>query len=316
MASKRRKLTKPRRYVAEPDPEPQPVPERRAPLPRLHHFPDRSHPTEDYSDLVDANEIPPYLPKWIYQRMERHLPAALWRAPRVEKLALMQRILAGHGPSQEKFALMESYIQYRQRICSLYKVENFQNWAHREKQEIRDQNAFDVHGSVTTISDIGMKGMLDDLMKQFISPISKVLFPEVGGGCLDSQHSYVVSCSGDDIGLGMHVEDSDITLNVCLRKQFTGGEIYFVGRRCESHYSSGAYEQEIFRYSHVVGQALLYHGRHRHYVFPSIGFGASMIMWCKSSLFKEVKECKIDFPDWCIECLRKNNVSRQNIPIP
>uniref|UniRef100_A0ACD5VV29 Uncharacterized protein n=1 Tax=Avena sativa TaxID=4498 RepID=A0ACD5VV29_AVESA len=247
-----RKLTKPRRCLMPPEPEPQPQPqpvrERQVPVPRLCHFPDQVHQTEDYSDLVDAGEIPPPYPlKWIYERMERHLPPALLRAPRGEKLEYMQRILAGHAPSPEDFARMERCIQYRQRICSSYKVENFQNWACREKQEINDPNSLDKPARGTTISDIGMKGMLDDLMKQFISPISKVLFPEFGGGCLDSQNSFVVPYGGDDDGLSfgeddngmrMHVDDSDITLNVCLGKEFADGEIYFVGRRCRNHVNS------------------------------------------------------------------------------
>jgi hypothetical protein len=65
---------------------------------------------ENYSDLVDANEIPRGLPKWIYQGMERHLPTALLRAPRVEKLALMQRVLAGQAPSPEEFARVSPYV--------------------------------------------------------------------------------------------------------------------------------------------------------------------------------------------------------------
>jgi hypothetical protein len=118
-------------------------------MPRLRHFPKKGHLTEDYSDLVEANEIPPHLPKRIYQAMERHLPPAILGAPRVDKLAFMQRVLAGDVPSQEEFARvspylyisvcsrllvmleinwigdwtqMESYVQYRQMICSTYKV--------------------------------------------------------------------------------------------------------------------------------------------------------------------------------------------------
>ena len=52
-------------------------------------------------------------------------------------------------------------------------VENFQNWARREKQKVFAPNTLDKPGSGISISDIGMKGMLDELMKQFISPISK-----------------------------------------------------------------------------------------------------------------------------------------------
>lgn len=35
--------------------------------------------------------------------------------------------------------------------------------------------------------------------------------------------------------LGFHVDDSEVTLNVCLGKHFTGGELFFRGVRCEKH---------------------------------------------------------------------------------
>lgn len=38
--------------------------------------------------------------------------------------------------------------------------------------------------------------------------------------------------------LGFHVDDSEVTLNVCLGKQFSGGELYFRGIRCENHVNS------------------------------------------------------------------------------
>lgn len=31
------------------------------------------------------------------------------------------------------------------------------------------------------------------------------------------------------------MDDSEVTLNVCLGKQFVGGELYFRGTRCEKH---------------------------------------------------------------------------------
>ncbi|KAK1662172.1 hypothetical protein QYE76_050331 [Lolium multiflorum] len=146
-------------------------------------------------------------------------------------------------------------------------VENFEKWAHREKQEINDPNNFHKPSRGTTISDIGMKGMLDDLMQKFISPISKVLFPEVGGRSLDSQHSYVVSYGGDDgggnpvcsydgydNGLEIHVEDSHITLNVCLGKQFTQGQMFFVGSRCGNHVNSEAQLQVLYLHNNLASR--------------------------------------------------------------
>lgn len=37
---------------------------------------------------------------------------------------------------------------------------------------------------------------------------------------------------------GFHVDDSEVTLNVCLGKQFIGGELFFRGVRCEKHVNS------------------------------------------------------------------------------
>ena len=56
----------------------------------------------------------------------------------------------------------------------------------------------------------------------------------------------------------MHVEDSDITLNVCLGKQFTGGEMYFLGRRCGSHYSSGTHEQVLHLECNLSSRLTIY----------------------------------------------------------
>ena len=33
----------------------------------------------------------------------------------------------------------------------------------------------------------------------------------------------------EDLDLDFHYDDSDVTLNVCLGKTFTGGELYFKG---------------------------------------------------------------------------------------
>lgn len=39
---------------------------------------------------------------------------------------------------------------------------------------------------------------------------------------------------------GFHVDDSEVTLNVCLGKEFEGGELFFRGVRCEKHVNGEA----------------------------------------------------------------------------
>lgn len=45
--------------------------------------------------------------------------------------------------------------------------------------------------------------------------------------------------------IGFHMDDSEVTLNVCLGKQFTGGELFFRGVRCDKHMSSESLSEVI-----------------------------------------------------------------------
>lgn len=39
------------------------------------------------------------------------------------------------------------------------------------------------------------------------------------------------------------MDDSEVSLNVCLGKQFSGGELYFRGVRCDKHVNSDSTEK-------------------------------------------------------------------------
>jgi len=119
----------------------------------------------------------------------------------------------------------------------LEEVENFEKWVHAMKFKIMRPNTMNKYGAV--LDDFGLEAMLNQFMEQFVAPISRVFYPEVGGGTLDSHHAFVVEYGKDrDVELGFHVDDSEVTLNVCLGKQFSGGELYFRGIRCENHVNS------------------------------------------------------------------------------
>ncbi|KAF2557226.1 hypothetical protein F2Q68_00013977 [Brassica cretica] len=129
-----------------------------------------------------------------------------------------------------------------------------------------------------------------------------VLFPEVCGTGLDSHHGFIVEYGKDrDTDLGFHVDDSEVSLNVCLGKQFSGGELYFRGVRCDHHVNSESGENENYDYSH--------RGRHRHGAKATTsGHRVNLILWCRSSTFREMKSYQSDFSRWCGGC----KVDRQN----
>uniref|UniRef100_A0A7N2MQE7 Prolyl 4-hydroxylase alpha subunit domain-containing protein n=1 Tax=Quercus lobata TaxID=97700 RepID=A0A7N2MQE7_QUELO len=127
------------------------------------------------------------------------------------------------------------------RFCELLlsEVENFEKWVNEAKFRIMRPNTMNKYGAV--LDDFGLETMLDKLMEGYIRPISKVFFQEVGGSTLDSHHGFVVEYGKDrDVDLGFHVDDSEVTLNVCLGKQFSGGELFFRGTRCDKHVNTGS----------------------------------------------------------------------------
>ncbi|GMP83520.1 hypothetical protein CsSME_00037404 [Camellia sinensis var. sinensis] len=187
----------------------------------------------------------------------------------------------------------------------LAEVENFEKWVHETKFRIMRPNTMNKHGAV--LDDFGLETMLDKLMEDFIRPISRVFFPEVGGSTLDSHHGFVVEYGMDrDVDLGFHVDDSEVTLNVCLGKEFSGGELFFRGVRCDKHVNTETQSEEIFDYSHVPGRAVLHRGRHRHGARATTsGHRINLLLWCRSSVFRELRKYQKDFSNWCGECQRE-----------
>jgi predicted 2-oxoglutarate/Fe(II)-dependent dioxygenase YbiX len=85
--------------------------------------------------------------------------------------------------------------------------------------------------------------------------------------------------------LSEHVDDSEVTLNVCLGKEFQGGSLYFKGiKGTESEY------KENIEYNHKVGKAVLHVGKHIHGANKiESGERVNLIIWCRASSMR--KKC-------------------------
>lgn len=220
-----------------------------------------------------------------------------------------KRILSEPSPGVYTFDM------FQQSFCELLisEVENFEKWVGATKLAVMRPNTMNKYGVV--LDDFGFDNMLDKLMINFIKPLASVLFPDVGGSTLDTHHGFVVEYSKErDRDLGFHVDDSEVTLNVCLGKKFTGGGLFFRGVRCDAHVNVDARPEELFEYSHVPGQAMLHAGRHRHGANEIIsGHRMNLILWCRSAVFRELKKHQHDFYSWCGECLHQKKERRQQI---
>ena len=72
------------------------------------------------------------------------------------------------------------------------------------------------------------ENFLDPFLKEYIKPLSSLIFPSKGGCSLDSYKAFTVKYKmGDDLSLSYHYDNAEVTLNVCVGKDFTEGNLYF-----------------------------------------------------------------------------------------
>jgi hypothetical protein len=128
----------------------------------------------------------------------------------------------------------------------------------------------------------------DLLLTRVMNPIGKLLFQEqTSSGNLDWRHGFVVSYSAlDHATAGMkevsrsklvqHTDDSELTLNVCLGRNFEGGDVIMYGVR-------GGRSREPRKYHPRPGWALMHVGRQFHEVSSvTKGERFALIIWARS----------------------------------
>eukprot|EP00966_Prymnesium_polylepis_P090364 2092814-Prymnesium_polylepis.1 len=120
-------------------------------------------------------------------------------------------------------------------------------------------NSMNNYGVV--LNSIGMERTMDLLQRDYVAPLAEALFP-LEGAHVDHHHTFMVQYrAGEDLGLDMHTDACDVTLNVCLGKDFTGAGLTFCGLRGDD---SGDERRFQYRHTHVKGRAIMHLGHQRH----------------------------------------------------
>ena len=141
------------------------------------------------------------------------------------------------------------------------------------------------------VLDIMKLGWLNDvLLNRVINPVAQITFSDqINSGVLDWRHGYVVAYASSPETLHTeemkvvsrsrlvaHTDDSELTLNVCLGREFQGGQVLLTGVR-------GCARREPDVYTPRRGWALLHIGRQFHEVSPvTSGQRFSLIVWARS----------------------------------
>lgn len=173
-----------------------------------------------------------------------------------------------------------------------------------EKASRTSPNSMHDHGAM--LSGLGLVGVVDDLLDGVpgLRALLKERFGEVGGAAIDHHHSYMVDYGREgDEDLGFHVDDSEVTLNLCLGETFSGAELVMMGRRCDLHRQTPVIAHQEVEILHEPGFLVVHAGRHRHRVDPiRRGRRRNLIAWLRSSSYRGAegnRQDQAECPAWC-----------------
>ncbi|KAM4706719.1 2-oxoglutarate and iron-dependent oxygenase domain-containing protein 2 [Discoglossus pictus] len=118
------------------------------------------------------------------------------------------------------------------------------------------------------------------LREIYLQPLTFLLFPDWVGGSLDSHKAFVVKYAvHEDLDLGGHYDNAEVTLNISLGKEFTDGNLYFSDMR-----QVPANERRYTEVEHLIGQGIFHRGQHVHGALPiTSGERWNLIIWMRAS---------------------------------
>ncbi|MCB9744875.1 MAG: hypothetical protein H6740_19955 [Alphaproteobacteria bacterium] len=192
----------------------------------------------------------------------------------------------------------------------LEELDHFEAFCARERVPVERPNSMNHHGAL--LDDIGLTEMSTALTRQVLRPLGAALFPGLGCETLHDPHAFSVEYApGKDRHLGFHVDDSELTLNLCLGERFDGGELYFEGLRCALHRQTRAGAGERVEWAHQPGLALLHAGKHRHGALRLMGGRrVNLIVWARSRSYREAVGLEeAECPPWCQAAMAEAGVA-------
>lgn len=149
---------------------------------------------------------------------------------------------------------------------------------------VKRPNSMNNYGMI--LNDVGFEGMASALQRDHLAPIAKHLWGGAQGASLDVHHTFVVRYEakpGRDFGLDMHTDDSDVTFNVCLGKEFEGGELAVCGVM-----RSAAHRRLAGVLPHAKGRCLVHLGSQRHGAQDvRSGERVNLIVWNRSAAWRQ-----------------------------
>ncbi|XP_076346174.1 2-oxoglutarate and iron-dependent oxygenase domain-containing protein 2-like isoform X2 [Tachypleus tridentatus] len=225
--------------------------------------------------IIKENYIP--LHPYLYQLKEDFLHMEFLHL--VDQCKTSQTLMSVkqyfHTISEEKSIFM--FPVFTEEFCTQF-LEELANFEHSLLPRGRP-NTMNNYGVL--LNELGFyEDFLNPLRIHYLQPIIKLLFPKEGGGNLDSQKGFTVKYKvEEDVDLGYHYDNAEVTLNVCLGTHFTGGELYFGDMKTVPLWKSTC---SVVEQQPKFG--ILHRGQQLHGALPvTSGERHNLVIWMRSS---------------------------------
>ena len=172
--------------------------------------------------------------------------------------------------------------------------------------EAQVQPPTSMHSYGLPLEALGLEALAGELMDLGLWALGRSALGGPVDGPMVEVNGFLVRYGelGDE-SLGQHVDDSDLTLSLCLEGPAEGAALQLEGARCGLHLDGRVRPEERAQLDPGVGEATLHWGKLRHRVLPvRSGSRLSLILWARGADSKarflaeaEAGRC----PPWCAE---------------
>ncbi|XP_068937616.1 2-oxoglutarate and iron-dependent oxygenase domain-containing protein 2 isoform X2 [Petaurus breviceps papuanus] len=166
---------------------------------------------------------------------------------------------------------------FTQEFCGML----LQELEHFEQSDMPKGRPNTMNNQGVLLHELGLdEPLVTPLREHYLQPLTALLYPEYGGGRLDSHRAFVVKYSMDgDQELSCHYDNAEVTFNISLNKNFSEGSLYFGEFR-----QVLSTETQYLEVPHVLGQGVLHRGGQMHGAMPlESGERWNLIIWMRAS---------------------------------
>eukprot|EP00658_Telonema_sp_P-2_P021556 TRINITY_DN18588_c0_g1_i1.p1 TRINITY_DN18588_c0_g1~~TRINITY_DN18588_c0_g1_i1.p1 ORF type:complete len:214 (+),score=19.85 TRINITY_DN18588_c0_g1_i1:3-644(+) len=144
------------------------------------------------------------------------------------------------------------------------------------------------------LNEIGLGPLMDRILKHYLGPVCRALYPRLLSSGFEAHHSFIVSYSLEtDRSLGVHDDNSEVTINISLSNQYTGADLALYHHARVANPQLEKKERYCWRVSRA-GNMLIHPGEMLHEVLPlESGDRMGLIMWIRSNHFRTTHGCPL-----------------------